>query len=97
MLDSGVQVQYERLTGCFFICMIVEIAAIAPETQGCPSDEQPTEMQVEEATKHISAINPGIRTFATLDDPGREMIVEWGNAWRAQGREAPRDGAAGGG
>ena len=39
VLDSGVQVQYERLTERFFICMTVEIAAIAPETQGCPSDE----------------------------------------------------------
>ena len=27
VLDSDVQVQYERLTGCFFIHMTVEIAA----------------------------------------------------------------------
>ena len=74
--DNGVQVQYERLTGCFFICMTVEIAAIVLETQGCLSDEQFTEMQVEEVTKHIAAIDPGIRTFVTLYDPGREMIVE---------------------
>ena len=76
VLDSDVQVQYERLTGSFFICMTAKMAAIAPETQGCPSDEQFAEMQVEEVTKYITAIDPGTRTFATLYDPGREMIVE---------------------
>jgi putative transposase len=81
--ESDVRVKYERLTDRYFICMSVEIAVKAPETQGRPSGETSTEMQVveeeeEPIIKHIAAIDPGIRTFVTLYDPGRERIVEWG-------------------
>jgi len=77
--ESDVRVQYERLTDRYFICMSAEIAARGPETQGRPNGEQSAEMEVEDETvKHIAAIDPGIRTFATLYDPGRRQIVEWG-------------------
>jgi len=77
--ESDVRVQYERLTDRYFICMSAEIAARGPETQGRPNCEQSAEMEVEDETvKHIAAIDPGIRTFATLYDPGRRQIVEWG-------------------
>jgi len=90
VFESDVRVQYERLTDRFFICMTVEIAANVPETQGRPSGNQSTEMQIEEeegTIRHIAAIDPGIRTFATLYDPGRERIVEWGmHGGRKDGR-----------
>ena len=88
VFDSDVRVQYERLTDRFFICMSVEIAARKPETQGPPSGELSAEMQVEEeVVRHVAAIDPGIRTFVTLYDPGRERIVEWGmHGGRKDGR-----------
>ena len=67
------------MTDRCFISMSVEIAARGHETQGWSCDEQSAELQAEEeegAIKHIAVIDLGIRTFTTLNDPGRERIVE---------------------
>jgi len=76
VFDRDVRVQYERLTKRFYVCMSVDIVdtARAPETQGC-------------SVQHVAAIDPGIRTFVTLYDPGRERVVEWGmHGGRKDGR-----------
>ena len=56
--------QYVRLTGKYYLCvpMVLQVHGRLTETQG--------------AIKHVAVIDPGIRTFATVYDPGREQIVE---------------------
>ena len=77
VFETDVRVQYERLTDQYFICMTVEIPATGPETQGRQNGELSSEMLVEKI-KNVAAIDPGIRTFATIYDPGNERVVEWG-------------------
>lgn len=69
LFESDCTIVYERLLDRYRLCTAVEIEArdVGPETQG-PNNPR----------GYIAAIDPGIRTFATLYDPGRERIVEWG-------------------
>ena len=69
VFESDCTIVYERLLDRYRLCTAVEIDAreIGPETQGPDSPRG-----------YIAAIDPGIRTFATLYDLGRERIVEWG-------------------
>ena len=66
VFNSDVRVQYERFAKRYFMCISIPIAknddAKTAETQG----------------GHIAAIDPGIRTFATIYDVGRQCTMEWG-------------------
>ena len=62
---SDCRVTHERYTDRWFICMSVPLRA--PETQG----------RVAKENRDVVAIDPGIRTYATCYDPGREQIIEW--------------------
>jgi len=78
LFGSDIRVQYERLTARFFVCMSVAVGEKRPETQGAFQTDPGTKPE-----KHVAAIDPGIRTFATLWG-GRERIVEWGKKRRKE-------------
>ena len=74
VFEHDCRLVFERLTNSYYLCVPIECASptsttaavdvLAPETQGRRGD--------------ITAVDPGIRTFATCYDPGREEVVEWG-------------------
>ena len=87
VFESDVRVQRERLSGRFFICIPVEISTTpnreasesGPETQG---PALALSLLEKDRAGMIAAIDPGIRTFATVYDAGRERIVKWASGNR---------------
>jgi transposase len=76
IFDSDVTIAYSRKTGEFSICIPVEVADRRPDTQGAAVTT--TTESIIERDMHIASIDPGIKTFATVYDHGRQRIVECG-------------------
>ena len=77
-IDSDMTVTYERKSGRFYLGIPV------PLDDHCPDitrDATVADGRVgidPERSWHIAAIDPGIKTFATVYDPGRERVVSCG-------------------
>jgi len=74
VFKRDVRLQYERLTDKYFICITVDI-----DISQNPDRRHETQVPpFERPMGFVAAIDPGIRTFATVYDPERERTVEWG-------------------
>jgi transposase len=71
VFESDVRVVFEKCIGAWYLCAATEIYKPPSETQGGGEEDREA---------NIAAIDPGVRTFATVYDVGRERVVEWGTS-----------------
>ena len=80
--DSDVTVTYERRTGTFYLAIPVELDDRRPDTQGAaaPAGTVVVDRKIDiHRDQCIAAIDPGIKTFATVYDMARGRVLECGS------------------